>query len=102
VTDDEIKQALLSVHPDAVRLPPGWREFAREIERRTLERVTAAAERFDAFMGHIGGCSDGGCVIVRPKGMHTNGGCRCPQDKYKMQRAMFAAIELRRALTEPK
>jgi hypothetical protein len=23
------------------------------------------------------GCSDGGCQIEKPKGMHTNGGCRC-------------------------
>ena len=25
----------------------------------------------------IGGCHDGYCVIRKPKGMHTNGGCRC-------------------------
>lgn len=24
-----------------------------------------------------GGCSDGNCVIKKPVGMHTNGGCRC-------------------------
>ncbi len=23
------------------------------------------------------GCTDGGCLIRRPKGMHTNGGCKC-------------------------
>src|SRR6266404_1628374 len=23
------------------------------------------------------GCSDGNCVILKPAGMHTNGGCRC-------------------------
>lgn len=23
------------------------------------------------------GCSDGGCQIEKPKGMHTNGGCQC-------------------------
>ena len=23
------------------------------------------------------GCSDGGCVIHKPTGMHTNGGCHC-------------------------
>ena len=27
------------------------------------------------------GCGDGGCVIKKPSGMVTNGGCRCrPQD----------------------
>jgi len=25
----------------------------------------------------LGGCSDGYCVIKKPVGMHTNGGCRC-------------------------
>jgi hypothetical protein len=62
------------------------------------DRIDAAVELFDARMAHIGGCTDGGCVIVRPKGMHTNGGCKCPQNKYKMQRAMYAAIDLRNAL----
>jgi hypothetical protein len=28
----------------------------------------------------VGGCGDGGCVILRPAGQHTNGGCRCPRD----------------------
>lgn len=23
------------------------------------------------------GCRDGGCVIKKPSGMHTNAGCRC-------------------------
>jgi hypothetical protein len=25
----------------------------------------------------VGGCMDGGCVILQPTGQHTNGGCRC-------------------------
>ncbi len=25
----------------------------------------------------VEGCSDGGCILKRPVGMHTNGGCRC-------------------------
>jgi hypothetical protein len=25
----------------------------------------------------LGGCSDGYCVIKKPVGMRTNGGCRC-------------------------
>lgn len=62
------------------------------------DRINAAVERFDDYMALIGGCTDGGCVIVKPKGMHTNGGCRCPKDPQKMQRAMFAAINLRNAI----
>ena len=23
------------------------------------------------------GCSDGNCVIYKPEGIHTNGGCKC-------------------------
>lgn len=34
----------------------------------------------------LGGCSDGYCIIYRPGGMHTNGGCRCSTDRMKMQR----------------
>jgi hypothetical protein len=34
LTDDEIKALL----PDAVRLPPGWREFARKVEAAVLRR----------------------------------------------------------------
>jgi hypothetical protein len=50
-------------------------------------------------MQAIGGCSDGGCVIVKPKGMHTNGGCRCPRDFMKMQRLAYAAINLRKGIS---
>lgn len=57
-----------------------------------------ALKLFDDHMELIGGCTDGGCVIVRPKGMHTNGGCKCPRDRVKMQRAMFAALNLRNAV----
>lgn len=38
----------------------------------------------------IGGCSDGGCIVIEPKGMHTNGGCRCNRDPYKMVRLVYA------------
>lgn len=26
------------------------------------------------------GCTDGGCVIRQRQGMHTNGGCHCPDE----------------------
>jgi hypothetical protein len=56
--------------------------------------VTKALKDFDERMNNIGGCSDGGCVIVRPKGMHTNGGCRCTRDYVKMQQFTFATKRL--------
>ena len=36
----------------------------------------------------------GGCLIVRPTGMHTNGGCKCPQDKIKATRLLQAGQQL--------
>lgn len=36
-----------------------------------VERYRAAQEAIG------GGCSDGYCVVKRPHGQHTNGGCRC-------------------------
>ena len=50
------------------------------------------AER-DDLLSKIGGCGDGGCIIVKPLGQHTNGGCRCWMNKMTMQR--FALIERR-------
>lgn len=38
----------------------------------------------------IGGCSDGNCIVWKPIGMHTNGGCRCNTDSYKMVRLVYA------------
>ncbi len=34
----------------------------------------------------ITGCCDGSCVVARPSGMHTNGGCRC--DERRLRRAL--------------
>lgn len=30
---------------------------------------------------HNAGCGDGACVFGHPGGMHTNGGCRCTQER---------------------
>jgi hypothetical protein len=60
--------------------------------------LLAAIEEYDRAVASVGGCSDGGCVIKRPKGMHTNGGCRCYHDKIKAQRMMRAGQLLRAAL----
>ena len=50
------------------------------------ERMREALDMLDQRSEALGGCSDGSCVIHRPKGMHTNGGCRCWNDRDKMRR----------------
>lgn len=41
-----------------------------------MSKLEAAVEQVEKYVG----CGDSSCMFVRPKGMHTNGGCRC---KYK-------------------
>ena len=64
------------------------------------DALAKAVARYDELTGSIQGCTDGGCLIRKPEGMHTNGGCRCARDHVKMQRAMYAAGKLRKALAE--
>jgi hypothetical protein len=60
-----------------------------------LEKLLADYERAaDA----VGSCGDGGCLVKRPVGMHTNGGCRCWTNKMKAQRMMAAGQRLYLAL----
>jgi hypothetical protein len=63
-------------------------------------KIKAAIAAYDAVMDDIGSCGDGGCIIKRPIGQHTNGGCRCYSDRMKAQRVMLAARRLRAALSE--
>ena len=44
--------------------------------------------KYEERMALIGGCYDGHCLVSPPKGQHTNGGCRCWQDRMTAQRAM--------------
>lgn len=53
-------------------------------------KLTKAVSELDAYLAEAGGCGDGSCIIVKPKGQHTNGGCRCSADRYKMQRFAYA------------
>jgi hypothetical protein len=45
-------------------------------------------------------CGDGGCIIQRPQGMHTNGGCHCldsirnPGDRVAIRKAMLRYREI--------
>lgn len=41
----------------------------------SLKDFQAEMERLNRWAQH--GCLDGCCQIEPPKGMHTNGGCRC-------------------------
>lgn len=46
------------------------------------EDLAQALAKLDEMLGRLGGCTDGGCLVVRPKGMHTNGGCKCLTSRY--------------------
>jgi hypothetical protein len=61
-------------------------------------RLRKAVELYDTLMSTVTGCSDGGCMIRAPKGMHTNGGCRCHRDSMKTQRVLYSAKQLRQAI----
>jgi hypothetical protein len=63
------------------------------------DEIARAIAKFDTVIDAIGSCGDGYCYVKRPKGMHTNGGCRCSTDRFKAQRVMMAAQTLRAALS---
>ena len=56
--------------------------MVRLVRRAAEDAPTASLARHDAellnrpFEG-LPGCTDGGCVVKKPEGMHTNGGCQC-------------------------
>ena len=64
--------------------------------------VVPALDEYQRLRDGVGGCTDGGCVIKRPTGMHTNGGCKCWQDKIKAQRMMRAGQKLFDTLRQEK
>lgn len=41
-----------------------------------MDMVEKALAEYQALATAVGGCGDGNCVVVRPKGQHTNGGWR--------------------------
>jgi hypothetical protein len=64
------------------------------------ETLAGALEQFDQGCAAIGGCSDGYCVIQRPKGQHTNGGCRCSDDRNRMRRFASRAAYFREKVAQ--
>ena len=49
-------------------------EFARDLPTSLARRDAELLNR--PFEG-LPGCTDGGCVVKKPEGMHANGGCQC-------------------------
>jgi len=54
----------------------------RSVDQQQACSALISLKDFQAEMAKLNGwaqhgCSDGGCQIEKPKGMHTNGGCRC-------------------------
>ena len=49
-------------------------------------------KRYRDLQGFIGGCHDGYCVIKKPQGMRTNGGCNCLQDMKLHERSRVGAL----------
>jgi hypothetical protein len=58
-----------------------------------LSRIQTAVEIREVQLVELGGCRDGNCIVLRTKGQHTNGGCRCSRDYIRMER--LARIERR-------
>jgi len=55
-----------------------------------IRTIAASLSELDAYLEEMGGCGDGNCIIVKPRGMHTNGGCRCSRSTITMQRFAYA------------
>jgi hypothetical protein len=62
---DDHEREMIDLEDDNARL----RARAEELEDLASSYLAAAAQ--------VGGCVDGGCVVLRRTGMRTNGGCRC-------------------------
>lgn len=62
------------------------------------EALRDAVAEYERLRDHVGGCTDGGCVVKRPAGMHTNGGCKCPRNPITAQRMMYAGQRLHAAI----
>lgn len=62
------------------------------------DKITEAMESYKLSAEASGGCGDGNCVVLKPVGMHTNGGCRCSDDRMKAQRMMRAGQRLYEAI----
>ena len=94
-----------SMQPEEAHPIDAWNtraEQAAELAKfkALAETLAGALEQYDQGCAAIGGCSDGYCVIQRPKGMHTNGGCRCSDDRNRMRRFASRAAYFREKVAE--
>lgn len=67
---------------------------ALQIERDGLRAFVADLERIESEGPDVG-CGDSSCVVASPRGMATNGGCRCGPHKLRM-----VLRDLRKKVTE--
>lgn len=76
ITDERIEELRVQGTRDNGRyLKMTLRQLETEVRR---EEIKASGETLSEFLFKgIEGCLDGNCIIRKPKGMHTNGGCRC-------------------------
>ncbi|MEQ5857278.1 hypothetical protein NFI08_16515 [Halomonas sp. EF61] len=63
---------MLEIDAEKARTAPGKPSdvFANYLARHDAELLNRPFEG-------LPGCTDGGCVVKKPNGMHTNGGCQC-------------------------
>lgn len=94
---ESLAAAVIEADREAVRA-----EQAAELAKfkALAETLAGALEQFDQGCAAIGGCSDGYCVIQRPKGQHTNGGCRCSDDRNRMRRFASRAAYFREKVAQ--
>lgn len=94
---------------DAISLAwEAWQASRRAPAAQARKTLTDALAEYDKVRDHVAeqvGCFDGGCLVKRPKGMHTNGGCKCSKNSLAAQRMMYAGQRLSdavRAITQEK
>lgn len=54
-----------------------------------IEAIEKAARERDEYLAGFG-CTDGNCIISKPKWAHTNGGCQCWRFRDRVTRLAFA------------
>jgi len=88
-------------NPGKMDLEPMVRavQVIRKLERASQPGGGEAGLRealsdYETMRDTVGGCTDGGCLVKKPIGMHTNGGCKCHKDAIKATRMMWAGSKL--------
>lgn len=79
---------------EANRTPGEWVAIVVELSAKNERLKTYLTEMASVRPSYFKdrGCSDGNCVIYKPEGMHTNGGCKCGT---KYDTKQWAGLKLR-------